>query len=50
MKAMREAVGQHVELFGTGFAAHTGHHRRPLVVEVDQLIVFDRARQRETAE
>lgn len=38
-KALKRAGGHKVTVSGTALAAHTRHHRRPVVVMVDQLKV-----------
>ena len=38
-KALKRAAGSKVTVSGTALAAHTRHHRRPVVVMVDQLKV-----------
>lgn len=39
-RALRAAVGRRVRIDGEGFAAHTGHHRAPLVIEARGLDVL----------
>jgi hypothetical protein len=39
LRALRKAVGRRVTVSGEGFAAHTRHHHRPLVVLADQITV-----------
>ena len=38
-RALRSAMGRDVSVQGEGFAAHTRHHRRPLVIAADEVTV-----------
>jgi hypothetical protein len=37
-RALRAAIGRNVQVRGEPFAAHTGHHHAPLVMEVSRLV------------
>jgi hypothetical protein len=39
---LRAGIGRRVRIGGRGFAAHTGHHRAPLVVDVREVSVLGR--------
>lgn len=36
---LKASIGKHIEVKGLGFAAHTGHHRAPLVLEANQIVI-----------
>jgi hypothetical protein len=39
---LRAGIGRRVRVRGSGFGAHTGHHRAPLVVDVSEIRVEGR--------
>jgi hypothetical protein len=39
---LRAGIGRRVHVRGSGFGAHTGHHRAPLVVDVSEIRVEGR--------
>jgi hypothetical protein len=41
-RRLRDGVGRRVHVEGSGFAAQTGHHRAPLVVDVNEIRVEGR--------
>jgi hypothetical protein len=40
--ALRRALGQPVEVSGRGYAAHSGHHHAPMVMQVDRVTILEK--------